>query len=134
MVADNSLNYFDIVHRFERALAAYPGTGHRAYPEFYGTIRLTFQLGDNSPRVGALNMSALKLLAECFADGSFKPGDQQEIAEMFVNDWGSDFFSQCQLCLSNYSSSWPVLPMVGVDAGRRTGNQSGLAGARPRMG
>ncbi|HXR04208.1 MAG TPA: hypothetical protein VN836_05825 [Verrucomicrobiae bacterium] len=94
VVADNSLNYFEIVHRFERALAAYPGTGHHAYPEFYGSIRLIIQLGDNSPRVGALNMSALKLLAECFADGSFKPGDQQEIAEIFVNEWGSDFFSR----------------------------------------
>ena len=92
VAADNSLNYFDMVHRFERALAAYPGTGHRAYPEFYGTIKLIFELGDNAPGAGALNSSALKLLPECFADGSFTPGDQQEIAEIFVNDWGNEFF------------------------------------------
>ena len=94
VAAENSLNYFDIVHRFERALAAYPTAGQRAYPEFYDTIRLIIQLGDNSPRVGALNTSALKLLPKCFADGSFTPGDQQEIAEIFVNEWASGFFSR----------------------------------------
>ena len=43
-------------------------------------------------RAGVLDTSALELLPKCFADGSFTPGDQQEIADILVNGWGSDFF------------------------------------------
>jgi len=93
VAADNSLNYYDCVRRFERALATYPGTDHRAYPQFYATVRLMSQLGNDSDREGALDTSALELLPKCFADGSFTPGDQQEIAEIFVYGWGDNFFS-----------------------------------------
>jgi len=119
VVADNSLNYFDINHRFERALAEYPGTAHRAYPQFYATIRLIDQLGDDSPRVGALDASGLELLPKCFADGSFTPADQQEIAEIFVNEWGSDFFSRnadsvCQIVhRAGSSCQWLELTLDG---------------------
>jgi len=92
VAADNSLNYFDAVHRFERALAAYPGSAYRAYPKLYATVKLRSELEDGSFRVGALDTSALELLPKCFADGSFTPGDQQEIAEIFVNGWGYNFF------------------------------------------
>jgi hypothetical protein len=92
VAADNSRNYYDSVHRFERALAAYPGTTHRAYPKFYATVKLMDQLNNNSDQAGALDTSALELLPKCFADGSFTPGDQREIAEIFVNSWGYDFF------------------------------------------
>lgn len=90
--ADKSLNYYDCVHRFERALAAYPGTAHRSYPKLYATVRLMGQLSDRSDQAGALDTSALELLPKCFADGSFTPGDQQEIGEILVNGWGHTFF------------------------------------------
>jgi hypothetical protein len=92
VAADNSLNHYDSVHRFERALAAYPGTAHRSYPKFYATVKLMGHLNDNSDQAGALDTSALELLPKCFADGSFTPGDQQEIADIFVNGWGYNFF------------------------------------------
>jgi hypothetical protein len=92
IAADNSLNQFDAIHRYERALAAYPGSRHKAYPKFYANVRLAWQLGDRSDRSGALTTSALQLFSECFADGSFTPADQQEIAEIFVNGWGYNFF------------------------------------------
>jgi hypothetical protein len=92
VAADESLNWYDAEQRFERALAAYPDSTHRAYPKFYATIRLAAQLGNRSDRAGALDTSALHLLKECFADGSFTPSDQQEIAEIFVNGWGANFF------------------------------------------
>ena len=92
VAADNSLNYYDSVHRFERALAAYPGTAHRAYPKFYATVRLMGHLDNHSDQAGVLDTSALELLPQCFADGSFTPGDQQEIVDIFVNGWGYTFF------------------------------------------
>ncbi|HUA67418.1 MAG TPA: DUF4339 domain-containing protein [Candidatus Saccharimonadales bacterium] len=93
VAADNSLNYYDSVRRFERALAAYPKSNHRAYPQFYAAVRLMSQLNNNSDQAGELDTSALELLPKCFADGSFIPDDQQEIAEIFVNGWGYNFFN-----------------------------------------
>jgi hypothetical protein len=92
VAADNSLNYFDAVRRYERALSTYPGTTHRAYPQLYATVKLMNQLGEDSYRASALNTAALKLLPTCFADGSFTPGDQQETADIFVNGWANNFF------------------------------------------
>lgn len=94
VAADNSLNLFGAIHLFERALAAYPESVHRAYPKFYATVRLADDLGDHSDRVGALDTSALQLLTKCFDDGSFTPDDQQEIADIFIHGWGYHFFEQ----------------------------------------
>jgi hypothetical protein len=119
VAADNSLNYYDGVRRFERALAAYPGSKHRAYPQFYATLRLMGQLGNNSGQAGALDTSALELLPKCFADGSFTPADQQEIADIFVNGWGYDFFyynddAVCQIVhQAGPSYHWLVLVLDG---------------------
>ena len=100
VAAVNTLNLFDKAHRYERALAAYPGTAHRAYPIFYATVNLMSQSRDKAGPKGEPNTSALGLLAKCFADASFAPGDQQEIAEIFVNNWGHDFFenNDAQVC------------------------------------
>ncbi|HEX7617561.1 MAG TPA: DUF4339 domain-containing protein [Verrucomicrobiae bacterium] len=94
VAADESLNYFDAVHRFQRALAAYPQSLHQAYPQFYATVKLAQHWGGQSDRVGALETSALQLLPKCFADGSFTPADQQEIAHILVNGWGYGFFQR----------------------------------------
>jgi hypothetical protein len=94
VAADESLNLFDAIHRFDRALAAYPESLHKAYPRFYASVRLAGLLGNDSDRAGALDTSALQLLQKCFADGSFTPADQQEIADIFVNGWGSYFFQR----------------------------------------
>jgi hypothetical protein len=94
VAADESLNYFDSIHRFERALAAYPGSQHKAYPKLYATVKLAAHLGDRSDRTRDLDTSALELLAKCFADGSFTPADQQQIADIFVNGWGYAFFER----------------------------------------
>jgi hypothetical protein len=94
VAADESLNTFDAIHRFDRALAAYPGSLHKAYPRFYATVRLATLSGNDSDRAGALDTSALQLLPKCFADGSFTPADQQDIADIFVNGWGSGFFQR----------------------------------------
>jgi hypothetical protein len=101
IAADESLNQFDAIHRFDRALAAYPHSQHRAYPQFYATIRLIRELNNQSDRVGGLQTSALQLLKTCFADGSFTAADQQEIADLFINGWGYAFFEQNAAAVCN---------------------------------
>ncbi|HEY1789303.1 MAG TPA: hypothetical protein VGJ73_14180, partial [Verrucomicrobiae bacterium] len=94
VAADEALNHFDAIRLFRRALAAYPSSSHQAYPQFYATVRLAGLLGYNSDQGGALETSALELVKRCFSDGSFTPDDQQEIADIFINQWGYDFFQQ----------------------------------------
>jgi hypothetical protein len=94
IAADQSLNVFDAIHRFERALAAYPNSQHKAYPKFYATVRLAMELNNRPTRISALDTSAASLLQRCFTDGSFTPADQQEIAEIFINGWANSFFER----------------------------------------
>jgi hypothetical protein len=92
IIANNSLNQADVVPRYERALAIFPDSLHKAYPKFYATVCLTRELSNRPERISNLDYSALQLLPKCFADGSFTTTDQQEIAEIFINGWGYNFF------------------------------------------
>lgn len=94
IAADNSLNVFDAIHRFERALAAFPASRHRAYPKFYASLMLAGERGGRSVPADALTTLTLQYLSNCFTDGSFTPDDQQEIAEIFLNGWGYNFFER----------------------------------------
>jgi len=93
VAANESSNRADSNSRFERALAAYPASQHRAYPQFYAMVWLAAQEETNSSRPDELRAPALEQLKNCFADGSFTPDDQQEIAEIFVNGWGRRFLA-----------------------------------------
>jgi hypothetical protein len=103
VAADQALNQFDGIRWFRRALAAYPDSSYQAYPKFYATVRLAGLLGYNSDQGGALQTSALELLKQCFSDGSFTPDNQREIAEIFINQWGDDFFQQNGSSICNIS-------------------------------
>jgi hypothetical protein len=92
VIADNSLNEHDAIHRFERALDSFPDSDHKAYPRFYATVFLSRHVYDQPVRIAALDASALQFLRKCFADGSFTSANQQEIADIFVNGWGYNFF------------------------------------------
>jgi hypothetical protein len=109
VVANESRNNADITERFERALAAYPDSQHKAYPKLYATVWLAGYFGKAPQRVSSLDSSALELLPKCFADGSFTPDDQQEIAEIFVNGWGYNFFQR------NSASVCDVVHAAGPD-------------------
>jgi hypothetical protein len=93
LVAEYTLNWYDRMDISKRALALFPGTGYRAYPAFNADVDLMKDTKDGYDQEGELNTSALARLAKCFADGSFQPGDQQEIASLLVDSWGYDFFS-----------------------------------------
>lgn len=94
VAGDENLNVFNSMHLFDRALAAYPNSKHKAYPKLYATVKLAGLLGQRSDRTGQLETSALQLFKQCFADGSFTTNDQQEIAEILINGWGDNFFEQ----------------------------------------
>lgn len=92
MLANETQNQADVVGRFDRALAAFAGSKHRAYPQFCANMWLARNLGSKSPRIAALDAAALEQLQKCFGDGSFTPADQQIVADIFINGWGYNFF------------------------------------------
>ncbi len=94
VVANNSRHSSNIISRLERALDMFPQSNHKAYPRLYATVVLAGYLSHQPDRVGVLDRAALEWLGKCFADGSFTPADQQEIADIFVNGWGDDFFKR----------------------------------------
>jgi hypothetical protein len=119
VAADASIEMFESTHRFERALAAFPDSHHRAYPRLYASVKVAGLLSDDPERIAALDATSLKLLRDCFADGSFLPGDQQEIGEILVNGWGGGFFARngaaiCQLMhQAGPSYQWLALTLDG---------------------
>ncbi|MGH9594575.1 MAG: hypothetical protein ACRD5L_15900, partial [Bryobacteraceae bacterium] len=94
VAADNNVEMYETMHLFERALAAFPGSHHKAYPRLYASVKVTRYLSDHPGRITALDTASLKLFEDCFTDGSFLPDDQQEIGEIFVNGWGNRFFER----------------------------------------
>lgn len=94
LAAVHTVNWYRRVELFKRALALYPASQHRAYPAFFADVYLMDDSKEAYDQEGELNTTALKRLALCFTDGSFQPGDQQEIASLFVNEWGKTFFER----------------------------------------
>ncbi len=94
VAADNNIEVFAATHLYERALAAFPDSQHRAYPRLYASAGITRHLSGEPGRIAALDAASVKLLENCFADGSFLPGDQQEIGEIFVHGWGNRLFER----------------------------------------
>jgi hypothetical protein len=119
VAANESASRTDSSNRFERALAAFPGSQHKAYPQLNTMVMLAGQSGNESARASALNVPALQQLRLCFTDGSFTPDDQQELAEIFVNGWGRSFFSRnapavCQIAHeAGPSFHWLALELDG---------------------
>jgi hypothetical protein len=80
-----------VVPRLERALAAYPGSKHRAYPRFALAVRLIEKTRE-AERLEALFATAREAFAETFRDGSVVPEDQAILAEILVHGWGYNHF------------------------------------------
>ena len=96
VMANNSRDASNKIHRFELALNGFSQSQHRAYPGFYADVVLAGCLNPKQQpaRIGDLDHAALDGLRKCFVDGSFMPVDQPEIAEIFVNGWGDGFFER----------------------------------------
>jgi hypothetical protein len=83
------------VRRFDLAVKGYEHSRYKAYPRFYATVALAKYLANlhrDPERVRQLDWSAKKLLKEALQDGSIRPEDQTEIAEIMLDGWGSEFF------------------------------------------
>jgi len=94
LAAMNTLNWYDRVKLYKRALELYPSTGHLAFPAFCAGVNLMNESKYDYDQEGELNTTALLNLSRCFSDGSFQPGDQRELAEILVSGWGSTFFGK----------------------------------------
>jgi hypothetical protein len=80
--------------RLERALSAFANSRHKAYPQFYATILLTKYMESNSARRPALDSKAVALFRQALIDGSIRPDDQSDMAELLLHGWASSFFKR----------------------------------------
>jgi hypothetical protein len=90
--AANALEVHEKIRRLERALAGYDKSRHKGYPKFYAAVTLGTELGDRSGRLRSLDDAAMGYFTAAFADGSFEPRDEEEIAEVLMNGWARAFF------------------------------------------
>ena len=118
VVANNTGDCNDSIRRYKRAFAAYVGSGYQAYPQLFASAQCNAQLMriKASGEADQVGVSALKLLTKCFTDGSFTPGDQQELADIFVLGWVKQFLARngaavCEI-LHNAGPSYQWLALV----------------------
>ena len=81
--------------RFTLALKYYEHSRYQEYPRLFATVMLanySTQLHGQTDQVRQLEWSAKQLLKGAFRDGTLRPEDQAEIADILVNDWGNEFF------------------------------------------
>ena len=85
---------YEQVHRFDRAVKGYEHSRYKAYPRFYATVMLAKTLVDlhRYDRVHELDYNSKRLLKEALQDGSLRPEDQAEFAEILLDRWAYAFF------------------------------------------
>ncbi|MBI1176641.1 DUF4339 domain-containing protein [bacterium] len=88
----NAEEQHEKARRLERALAAYPKSKYLAYPRLNAVVGL-LKITRDRKEATRLNAEGVRLARECFADGSFRPEDQAEVAEIFVHGWANEFFT-----------------------------------------
>ncbi len=82
------------IRRLERALAAFDGSKHKAYPKWYAQVTLAGYLTGQRERVTALDEAALDSFRQALADGSLRAEDQSEAADILLADWGTGFYNR----------------------------------------
>jgi hypothetical protein len=111
----NAIEMHEGIKRLERAVAAFPKSRYLAYPRFYATVSLAAELGNRSQRIHSLDQEAVAELTQAFSDGSFEPGDEEEIAEILVNGWAHAFMERngAAVChAARQAKGYPWLAMV----------------------
>lgn len=107
------------IRRFDRALAAYTGSAYGAYPRFFTAVQLANDLGSKAPRTPELDVIALEQFKLGFEDGSSTPGDEEEIANILIEDWGFRFFNRnnsavIEIVLGHPEYKWLGLTLQGA--------------------
>jgi hypothetical protein len=90
VAALNATEVHEKIQRLERALNGFASSSHKAYPRFSAVVSLLEEVGTDQDRYRALFPQAMQTLRQCFRDGSFRPDDQEEVAEILINGWGND--------------------------------------------
>jgi hypothetical protein len=93
--AVNAVELHEAIRRLEHAVKGFEHSKHLGYPKFYATVTLATKLiQDKTDRLPVLDAQALQYLKESLTDGSIRPEDQADIAEILVNGWGRSFFDR----------------------------------------
>jgi hypothetical protein len=95
VAAVNTEELHEAIRRLESALKGFQNSKHLAYPKFYAAIFLGDKLiHDKADRLPVLDAQALQYLQAALTDGSIRPEDQAEIAEILILGWGNGFFDR----------------------------------------
>jgi hypothetical protein len=91
--AVNAVELHEMVRRLERAVNGFQNSPYPGYPKFYAAVTLAEKLiYDRSDRLPVLDAQALQDLRSAMADGTIRPDDQPEIADILIDGWGQSFF------------------------------------------
>ncbi len=90
----NAVELREAIRRLQRAVKGFQNSDHLAYPKLYATVSLEDRLIENGTNSGMLDAQALQYLQAAFTDGSLRPEDQAEIADILLNGWGRSFFGR----------------------------------------
>ena len=118
VAAANAIELHEKVRRLERAVAGIDHSGYQAYPKFYAEVLLASELGSPPERIHSLDQGALRDFKQAFTDGSFRPGDEEEMAEILVNGWAHSSFGRngaavCQTVRQAKGYAWLTLVLDG---------------------
>ena len=103
----NAIELHEKNRRLERAFAAFPQSRHKAYPQFNVAATLFEAVDEKDPkRVHVLYNAAITAMKRCFNDGSFRPEDQAEIAEILINGWGYNYFYRSRSVTTPFVRGW----------------------------
>jgi hypothetical protein len=95
VAAVNSVELHEGIRRLERAVKKFENSKHLGYPKFFATVTLGDKLiYDKTDRLPVLDAQALQYLEEALTDGSVRPEDQAEIADILIMGWGRGFFDR----------------------------------------
>ena len=87
------------IRRLERAVAAFPSSRHKAYPRLYANVELASHLAGQTARIRPLDQQSIQFFKQTLMDGSVRPADEEEIAEILVHGWGRTFFERNRAAL-----------------------------------
>lgn len=92
VAAVNTVELHETVRRLERAVKGFQNSRHFGYVKLYATEMLAEKLiHDQADRLPVLDAQSLQYLQEAFSDGSIRPKDQPEIADILISGWGQAF-------------------------------------------
>lgn len=93
--AVNAVELHEMIRRLERAVKGFQDSKHLGYPKFYATVTLAeYVIDDKTDRRPVLDAQALQHLQAALTDGSIRPEDQAQIADILIFGWGRGFFDR----------------------------------------